>query len=521
MSVPASPGCQHCDPWGPRGARCGRRSDGSQGGLFYGVEDLRHHHECCDLGIVSTLRVQPLRVRAGGHDAASALTTGHASDVTDAIEAPFDFSDLAETQGGHVLALILSGDSERAQRHIFKLKPPWGGIALELLHSDEPIATLDLALGRLDPEKARRVREVIDRQSPLAAGVERRAALSAVSFSLAEVAGQLGSIDWFWPSWVPLGFVTLIAGKPGIGKSAFALDLVGRYLKGQSLPGGAPTPPAGGTKGVIWVDTEGSQAILVDRATKWKLPFEQIRWPKSTKAPNEEMPLFRIDDPGDMEDLERLIVTQEPGLVVIDSLRGALQGDENSSDVGTPLARLAGLARRYQVPIIVIHHLRKTNQFESQDEVSLDRLRGSSAIGQFARSVIAIDSPDPDDRNRVRVHVIKSNLCKPPEPIGFCFEEHGAQYSDAPTKARNETQMDRAVELLRVLLQKGPMKALEVLEQGKGMTISERTMRSAKKKLGVVDTREGGRHGHSMWAMPAARADAPHQSEASQDTLMS
>lgn len=264
---------------------------------------------------------------------------------------------------------------------------------------------------------------------------------------------------------------------------------------------------------VLWVDTEGSQAILNTRVSKWRLPADRIRWPKSSRSPKDAMPAFHLDDERDWEDMARLIAAEKPGLVVIDSLRGAFRGDENASDVSEPMARLAVLARDRNIPIVVVHHLRKASQFESQGEVSIDRVRGSSAIVQFARSVIALDAPDPDGPNEVRVHMIKSNLCMPPAPIGFRFGAERIEYTAAPERPHPPTQLEKAKDLLRTLLQKAPMKATEVIHEGNAAGISERTLRLAKSRLGVVARREGGRKGVWMWALASAHQNPPPHGE--------
>ena len=64
--------------------------------------------------------------------------------------------------------------------------------------------------------------------------------------SLAEIADQLRPVQWLWPGWLPLGMITLLAARPGTGKSLVALDLAHRIITGQAWPDGQPWPDGTG-----------------------------------------------------------------------------------------------------------------------------------------------------------------------------------------------------------------------------------------------------------------------------------
>ena len=112
-----------------------------------------------------------------------------------------------------------------------------------------------------------------------------------------------------------------------------------------------------------------------------------------------------------MDALREAIRIHKPYLVVIDALRSAHKGDENSSRVAGVLEPLAEIARDTGVAILVIHHLRKLAHGE---EVSMDSTRGSNALTAICRSILAIDAPDPE----------------PQEPLAAvvcCKEQHGPE----------------------------------------------------------------------------------------------
>ena len=49
---------------------------------------------------------------------------------------------------------------------------------------------------------------------------------------------DLTDLEWLWEDFIPAAGVTVIAGKPGIGKSYFMADLAARITKGGAMPDG-------------------------------------------------------------------------------------------------------------------------------------------------------------------------------------------------------------------------------------------------------------------------------------------
>lgn len=300
---------------------------------------------------------------------------------------------------------------------------------------------------------------------------------------------------FLWEPWLPVGLMTVLAGEAGEGKSAVALELSRRLMAGDPMPGGGGSLPM---ETVVWADTESSQGILLDRARSWKLPLDRFVLPL-------EDPLgdFRIDNREHWARLGDVVQAANPGLVVVDSLRGAHTKDENNSDaLQEILSRLANLARDYSIAVLVLHHLRKKAYLEKSQPVSLDHLRGSNAIGAMARVVWGIDRPAGSEDVR-RLSVIKSNLSAFPEPIGFEIGERGVSWCDAPTEPRAETILDRAIEFLSSTLQRGAKPAADLHREAELAGISAATLRRAREKLKVVAVKQGGTGGPWIWSLPA------------------
>lgn len=55
----------------------------------------------------------------------------------------------------------------------------------------------------------------------------------------------------------------------------------------------------------------------------------------------------------------------------MDSLKGAHPGNENSSEMLEIISRLAGLARDFDVSLLIVHHLRKLNMIDQKSHTKV------------------------------------------------------------------------------------------------------------------------------------------------------
>ena len=90
----------------------------------------------------------------------------------------------------------------------------------------------------------------------------------------------------------------------------------------------------------------------------------------------------------------------EVRFIMVDFPRGGHSRNEDKSGDMAALGKwLAELARETNKPIVVSQLLRKKSAFDA-DEITLDRVSGSTAIVQFARMVWAIDTPEPASQGK-------------------------------------------------------------------------------------------------------------------------
>lgn len=316
----------------------------------------------------------------------------------------------------------------------------------------------------------------------------------------ADMAAMIAPIGWAWQRWLPLGFLTMCVADVGTGKSALALRLAGTFTLGWPWPDG--TPFEGERGAVLWCETEAAQALNLERARGWGLPLDQLLTPLPDPLAD-----VQLDNPEHRGLVEAIARRPDVRLIVVDSLRGAHRGDENDSAMFELVLWLASLARDTCKPILLAHHLRKRGLQDGRDApVTLDRVRGSTSIVQPVRIAWALDVPDPLRPDRKRLSVIKSNFGRFPDPIGLEIGDSGISFGAAPEPPRQETQLDKACDLLRALLRQHPVPQADLQAEAEGAGISWGTMKRAKTRMGVVAKRDG-REGRWYWALPARDDD--------------
>jgi hypothetical protein len=314
------------------------------------------------------------------------------------------------------------------------------------------------------------------------------------STSLEDVAAKIQGVRWLWNGWIPYGMVTLLFAEPGVGKSAFVLGsivtaIVNRrpFLDNQ---GGFRDPQS-----VIWCDTEAAHAMTVERAMQWGTPMGRL-----LLNGDDPFKSFSLDSAKDLSELRDQIRRERVPLVVIDALRSAHSGEENSSQkVGEVMQKLAHMAQETGVAIVVVHHSRKIGEGQNVDHNSA---RGSNAVIALARSVIALSKPDREN-DAIRVEVVKSNVASHPPPLGFRISETGIVRCSAPYAKKREkppSQLEIAQLFLREQLANGAMKVTEVTEAADAGSIAAKTLRRAKELLGI---RSGKRGNEWWWELPS------------------
>jgi hypothetical protein len=329
--------------------------------------------------------------------------------------------------------------------------------------------------------------------------------------SLAEIAGDLQPVSWLWQPWLPLGMITLLAAKPGTGKSMLGLDLARRIIAGEDWPDGSAQTRPGAN--VIYVDGENIPQVHNDRAVAWGLPRERLY----LLLASEEDVLLDLSTAKYQEVLAQMVFRLEPALVVIDSLGAVLGRGENAvEDVRALLGYLSGLAQHQSCAILLVHHLRKSNgQLALFDAIDPDQIRGSGHITAMSRVAWGLTGvqtgPRPDPNGPRKLAVIKSNLARHPEPLGVVLEPlpdgenvRVVYDHDAPQAYQEPTERDAASEwLLGYLAEAGePVNPKQVISDAKDAGFSRATIYRCREELkGDIVNSKGRKHPQNGWML--------------------
>ena len=296
-----------------------------------------------------------------------------------------------------------------------------------------------------------------------------------------DLKGKLNEITWKWEHWLPDGFVTLLVGNSGIGKSLLALKIASSFVTGCKFPDGSDYN--GNTGCVLLCDTESSQQLWLSRIEQMNLPTDKFIPPFKDGFTD-----LNLDIIEHRERLQTLAQMEEIKLVLIDSLSGSSNSDENKVETAEKLKFLSILARDTGKPIIVVHHLNKNSSNNSK--IQLNNVRGSSAIVQFARVIWAIDIPNISDENHKRLSILKSNFYNQVKPIGLCFNEKDIIFNDAPTEPKVITQKNSATEFLLNYLKNGKKLQKDIIDSAQKIGLTEITLKRAKKELAIQSKKE-------------------------------
>ena len=173
---------------------------------------------------------------------------------------------------------------------------------------------------------------------------------------------------------LPTAYVTILAARGGVGKSAYALYIADK-LVGQG-------------KKVLYLDGESCVSLFKKRCYEWNFKnWKNIKTLRLKKRPFETHCPKRIELIGDA------VKEYSPDLLIIDSLT-SLASDYNlndKKDVSRIFLGLMDIASLSGAAILVLAHTKKK---QNADElITLDSIAGSGTITDFSKSVILMQKP--------------------------------------------------------------------------------------------------------------------------------
>jgi hypothetical protein len=355
---------------------------------------------------------------------------------------------------------------------------------------------------------------------PAGPGNVARWAESEYATSVELISGDsfgMEAIPWLWKGWLPQGRLTLLAGRPGCGKTTIALAFGATVTVGGRWPDGTTTPSG---NVCIWSGEDDPRDTLAPRLAAAGANLSRVLFVGNTRAAGED----RSFDPGrDTKPLMRAL-SERGGcaLLIVDPLVSAVAGDSHkNAEVRRGLQPLVDLARSLDCALLGITHLSKGTDGRDPTE----RVTGSLAFGALARTVLIAAKRQEDDGSVTRLLLrAKSNLG--PDDGGFEYDIESSPVPGVEELSASQVLWGKAIDgdarellaeaesaadpegygadaelFLSELLRDGPVATKQIKTDAGGAGIAWRTVERAKKRLGVVAEKQGMKGGW-VWRLP-------------------
>ena len=293
-------------------------------------------------------------------------------------------------------------------------------------------------------------------------------------------------VEWLWYPYIPYGKLTILQGDPGEGKSTFMINIAALLTRGKKMPDGFRIPEP---QSVVYQTAEDNLSDTV----KPRMVAAGADCNRIAYIVDEDMPLTLED-----ARIEKVIQETQARLFILDPLQAYLSQDSDMFSAGRmrqQLKRLADIASKHKCAIVVIGHMNKAS-----GEKNLYRGLGSIDIAAIARSVLMI-SRDRDNSSIRYMFPVKSSLAPEGTTIAFSFDPKSGlrwigqcQVDKSRIKDYDIDDSKKALARRIVLEMLGEHDAhsTDIINKLKLMGISERTIHSAKKELGVQSYRSDG-----------------------------
>lgn len=269
---------------------------------------------------------------------------------------------------------------------------------------------------------------------------------------------------WSIPDLLPEG-VSLLAGKPKMGKSWLALSLAISIAQGDKALGSLPTNQGD----VLYMGLEDNEPRLCTRMRKL---LQDASTPQALYWTSFCPPLSQ----GGLSTLEDWISSAKcPRLVVIDTLarvrsQPVISNGSVYADDYAAIVPLKHLAEQYHLSILLIHHLRKSGASDPMDEVS-----GSTGLTGATDCNMVLQRER--GQNRATLHVTGRDV--EDQEINMQFDPQSGLWSiHSGLSDRNHETRDAIISLLQS--NNRPLSPAEIADQ----LALERS--SVRKKLSLM-----------------------------------
>jgi len=289
-------------------------------------------------------------------------------------------------------------------------------------------------------------------------------------------------VKWLLPDWIPTASLTLLVGRPGCGKSSLSALLCSLAIRPLLLTG--------------W--EESLSLTTIPRLRAHSVPLKEVCIID---------PQLAWTFPGSSKRLLEAVRQWGSSLVVLDPIDAYLDVNTNANDgqgVRGMLQELVLIAATTGCAIIGIRHPGK-----DPNNVCC----GSREWAAVPRTIIEVMHDDgPPEKRLIRPY--KFSLGARPEARAFTLVPQSGSppvfnlgdivdRSEADLAAVTDTversKIDRALELLPLILSEGEMLAKEVYAMGEIEKLGDRVLDKAAARMKVTRRREGQGASHKVW----------------------
>lgn len=272
-------------------------------------------------------------------------------------------------------------------------------------------------------------------------------------------------IEWIVPGLIPADGITFIAGNPKSGKSLLSLHLAQILSTGTKFLGHFNVRPSK----VLLVSMEDGEVLVNSR-----LISRSKNLIVCTKGN------FSLDTYDGQQDLLSGITQIKPDVLILDSFRRFIRGNENDSEVTNAFHQSAKLFLNAGVKaIVVIHHIGKPKE----NYKSAQNLRGSSDIWAMLDSFILIE-------RKKDVIEVSQPSCRAARPLpSFLIKSSDNSPTDLiylSTNHKNPNKNEKVESRISQILSDGtPRKQIEIITEIKKVLtdVSATTIKNTIKKM--------------------------------------
>lgn len=339
--------------------------------------------------------------------------------------------------------------------------------------------------------------------------------------------------DWLWPGRIPCGALTLLCGDQGRGKSLLTLDMAARVSAGLPWPHGGPPATPGDV--LIFTAEDSLSRTVRNRLLAAGADLDRVHyidtahWSNEPFIPDGQQPsrvvkshFGKIPRPcwdslhRDVRHLRgALTALPECRLVIIDPFTAYLdQVDlylDEPEEIRVALAPLTILADQSNAAIVAVVH--RDGQQRLQSGQKRNGLRTLAGMARAAYLIDRIDAGQPtsalipvknnfgEAETMAPFSVIAgaggaSQIEWSPEPLPVVIEQSdgvAAAKLASTAPPRRETAIKRAMKWVEQTLTAngGSLLSCHLASKAEEAGINSRTLRRAKKELGVISSKFG------------------------------